>query len=214
VAAISKSVSNGVLSDQRSFRRWSVAAASAEPPPMPDATGRCLVRRSVAPCPAASAVAARRMRLSVDGGSPAAKGPSMARVRVSEAVAVRSSPISVKAAQLARPCAGVQEEVDLGAGAGGEHGHLRHIARRRETLRAVDGLPGPLPAFGHLCPMGKAFVLSHLKVFDVSAFPRRAKVANGRKERLGKGTLTGRSQAWVPGFRCAAPGMTRFLSGR
>jgi hypothetical protein len=88
----------------RRTRPRRAAAASAEPPPMPEATGRFLVRVIAAPgvlaARSASARAARSTRLSPSPASPAAKGPSTVKVSMSAGSILRTSPTSAKTTRL------------------------------------------------------------------------------------------------------------------
>ncbi len=85
----------------------SAAAASAEPPPIPDATGKFLVRVSFAPffsfSGAPKARAARNTRLSPSPSNPLAKGPRIVSDRLG---ALSISSTSAMAVNTARLCSG------------------------------------------------------------------------------------------------------------
>jgi hypothetical protein len=75
----------------------SAAAASADPPPMPEAAGSAFVSSIAAPCPSARIAAARSARFVESDGTPAASGPrtfSVSPPRPGETTS--SSPTSAK----------------------------------------------------------------------------------------------------------------------
>ena len=82
----------------------SAAAASAEPPPIPAATGRFFSSTSRAPCPGASARAARSTRLSASPASAPANGPATSRLSSSAGSPWSTSPASAKTTRLSSRC--------------------------------------------------------------------------------------------------------------
>ena len=98
--------SSGQLRPHSRFSNRSAAAASAEPPPRPAATGIRFSRVTAAPgtipAAAASAQPARSTRLSASGPAAAAVGPESVSVSVSAGAAWSVSPKSVKAKMLSR----------------------------------------------------------------------------------------------------------------
>ena len=93
-----------VSSPQNRHSNRNAAAASAEPPPIPEATGRFFSRTSLPaggmPACSASRRAARRIRLSASSASRTANGPTTDKDRSSAGETPSRSPIAVNTTRL------------------------------------------------------------------------------------------------------------------